>query len=117
MIAHAREARPAECCGILVGDAATILEAVPARNLADGPTRFLIDPKDHLDARRSARARGLEVVGFYHSHPNTAPTPSATDIAEASYQNHFYLIVSLAAEPPAVGLYWLEGDRFTEVAT
>jgi proteasome lid subunit RPN8/RPN11 len=127
IVRHARDTQPAECCGILIGRPATIdatdasdelvtiVEAVPARNLAESPTRFLIDPTNHFDALRQARARGLDVIGFYHSHPATPPRPSPTDIAEASYQRHFHLIVSLASEPPAVGLYWLEDGRFTEV--
>jgi proteasome lid subunit RPN8/RPN11 len=49
------------------------------------------------------------VAGFYHSHPRSAPSPSATDRAEASYPDHLYLIVSLAQDPPEVGLFSLVG--------
>ena len=87
VIAHAREMAPAECCGLLVGSAREIVAAVRAANLADNPSRFLIDPKDHIRARREARARGLDVVGFYHSHPHSDARPSPTDLAEASYEN------------------------------
>ena len=59
------------------------------------PTRFLIDPKDHIDARRAARGRGLEVLGFYHSHPHSPAWPSPTDVAEAAYPDAVHLIVSL----------------------
>jgi proteasome lid subunit RPN8/RPN11 len=108
---------PVECCGILLGAADEIVEAVRARNLSDDPNRFLIDPKDHFDARRRARATGLEVIGFYHSHPHSTPDPSPTDLANASYPNHLYLIVSLAVDPPAMKLFRLDGDRFEEVST
>ena len=76
------------------------------------PTRFLIDPKDHIDARRRARAQGLDVVGFYHSHPHSPPDPSSSDEAEASYPDHLYLIVGLASEPPDVRLYRLDAAHF-----
>jgi len=66
IIEHAREAAPAECCGLLLGRGDEIVEAVRTRNIAAQPTRFLIDPKDHINGRREARRRGLEVVGFYH---------------------------------------------------
>src|SRR5438552_2120995 len=85
IMAHARAAAPGECCGILIGNDDSIDEAVRAQNIADGPSRFLIDPKDHIDARRAARGRGLEVLGFYHSHPHSPAWPSPTDVAEAAY--------------------------------
>jgi proteasome lid subunit RPN8/RPN11 len=90
------------------------MDAHPARNLATDPNRFLIDPKDHIDVRRTTRARGLDVVGFYHSHPQSAAVPSPTDLAEASYPDHLYLIVGLASERPDVRLYRLEGRGFKE---
>ena len=95
IVAHARAEAPAECCGMLVGLDASIDEAVRARNIAASPTRFLIDPKDHFAARRAARRRGLEVLGFYHSHPHSPAWPSPTDVTEAAYPDSVYLIVSL----------------------
>ena len=110
IVTHAREAAPAECCGLLLGTGSAIAEAAPAKNIADLPrSRFVIDPKDHIEGRRDARRRGLEVVGFYHSHPRSAAVPSVTDRAEASYPGHLYLIVSLAVEPPDIGLFSLDG--------
>jgi proteasome lid subunit RPN8/RPN11 len=117
VVAHAREAAPAECCGMLVGSAGAITSAVRAGNLSDHPSRFLIDPKDHIRARRDARAAGLDVVGFYHSHPQSAAAPSPTDLAEASYPNHLYLIVGLAGEAADVRLYRFTGETFeSEIA-
>ena len=110
IVAHARDASPVECCGLLVGTGSRIVEAVPAANLADSPaTRFLVDPKDHIDARREARKRGLDVIGFYHSHPHSPAQPSARDRSEASYPDHLYLIVSLAVEPPEFRIF-VPGD-------
>jgi proteasome lid subunit RPN8/RPN11 len=109
IIAHAREAAPAECCGLLLGRDGMVVEAVRTRNVAaDQLSRFVIDPKDHIDHRRQARQHGFEVVGFYHSHPQSPAVPSPTDRAEASYPDHLYLIVSLAQEPADVGLFRLD---------
>jgi proteasome lid subunit RPN8/RPN11 len=109
IVAHAREAGPAECCGLLVGTGSSIAEAARTKNIADDArSRFLIDPKDHIDGRRGARRRGLEVIGFYHSHPESPALPSATDQAEATYSDHLYLIVSLVQEPPDVSLFTLD---------
>jgi proteasome lid subunit RPN8/RPN11 len=113
LIAHAREAAPAECCGLLLGGPAGVVEAVRTANIAAEPmSRFVIDPQDHIDGRRNARRRGLDVVGFYHSHPGSPAIPSETDRAEASYPDHLYLIVSLAGDLPDVALFRLDdGDR------
>jgi proteasome lid subunit RPN8/RPN11 len=113
--AHARDRQPAECCGMLLGRSHEIVAAVRAGNLDTDPNRFLIDPKDHFDALRLARALGFEVVGFYHSHPRSSPSPSPTDLEEASYRHHVYLIVSLQTEPPGFGLYWLDEKGFQRI--
>jgi proteasome lid subunit RPN8/RPN11 len=94
VVAHATDARPEECCGLLIGRGAEVLEAIPVPNIAETKTtRFELDPAEYIRARREARARGRDVIGFYHSHPHTRAEPSATDLAEALYPEHVYLIV------------------------
>jgi proteasome lid subunit RPN8/RPN11 len=116
-VAHARETAPRECCGLLLGRGDEIVEAVPARNVADDPaTRFLIDPADHFAALRTARARRLDVVGFYHSHPASPPEPSPRDVAEFSYPDHLYAIVSLQTEPAEIRLFRFVDGNFRPLA-
>ena len=110
VLRHAESERPRECCGVLVGRDDEILQAFEARNLADDPNRYLLDPGDHIAIRRTARASGLAVVGFYHSHPHSAARPSATDQAEANYPDHLYLIVGA----DEVRLFRLTGGNFVE---
>ena len=112
IVSHAREAAPAECCGMLIGSAGRVDSAIRARNIAGEPTRFLIDPVDHIRTRREARAAGLDVVGFYHSHPHSTPVPSDTDLAEATYPNHLYVIVGLKDEAADVRVYRFTGTEF-----
>jgi desampylase len=113
IVAHARSLAPDECCGVLIGNDDQVFDAVPARNIADRPAvRFLIDPKDHLAALRDARGRGLDVVGFYHSHPRSPAIPSETDRAEANYPQHLFLIVSLKDRTPDLQLYWFLDGNF-----
>jgi len=101
----------------LLGRGGEIVEGIRARNIADDPaTRFLIDPRDHIDGIRVARAKGLEVVGFYHSHPRSPAEPSARDLAEFSDPGSLYLIVSLRAEPAEVALFRVERGNFHRVA-
>jgi len=115
IVAHALAERPRECCGILLGAGEEIVEAIATVNLATSGGRYFIDPKGHIDARRDARQRGLDVVGFYHSHPHSPAAPSARDLAEATYPGHLYLIVSLSNARPAVSAYWFTKGNFLEV--
>lgn len=116
IVAHAREERPNECCGLLLGAAGLVDEAVRARNERLSPTRFLVHAQDHLRALRLARATGREVLGAYHSHPRGPSTPSETDRAEMNDPGLIYVIASLASDPPDVLAYeWRDGD-FTPVA-
>ena len=117
VVAHARAAAPNECCGLLLGLGEDIVEAVRTRNIADDAAkRFLIDPADHVAGRRDARQRGLDVVGFYHSHPASPPEPSARDLAEFTYPGHLYAIVSLRAEPAEVSLFRFDEGNFRRVS-
>jgi proteasome lid subunit RPN8/RPN11 len=121
VVAHARREVPGECCGVLIGDASAIVEAFPTRNLSDNQNRFLIDPRGHMEALRRSRALGLEVVGFYHSHPHSDAVPSPRDLDEAGYPDLLMMIVSLkpivsvqSAEAD-VRLYRMAGKRFEAV--
>jgi proteasome lid subunit RPN8/RPN11 len=77
---------------VLIGASGRIDEAIPARNMAGAvrgtnpATTYVLDPGDHITARREARQRGLTVVGFYHSHPSSRAWPSPTDIAEPTME-------------------------------
>lgn len=115
IVTHAREAAPHECCGLLIGTRSRVESVWRARNLEDAPSRFLVDPADHFEAIRRARACGQAVVGFYHSHPVSEATPSERDLAEASYAGYIYLIASLRRDPPEARAYRFEEGRFREV--
>lgn len=115
MFAHARAAAPEECCGLLVGrregDVSIAVEVIPSANAWEGDrrTRFLLDPLTHLRAQRTARDRGLDIVGFYHSHPTSPPIPSVFD-REMAWPGHDYVILSLL-EPPTLRNWRLPGDE------
>lgn len=86
MLDHARAAYPRECCGILLGtlngESRTVTSAVPCRNAYEGDQsdRFLIHTEDQLAAQKRARVEDLEVLGFFHSHPDCDAYFSATDL-------------------------------------
>jgi len=86
---EAEQAYPHECCGFLfgtaTGDDKTGTAAEPARNERDDAAhhRYLISPAAYLEAERRAAARGEDIVGFYHSHPDHPADPSEFDRAHA----------------------------------
>ena len=114
---HAQRSLPDECCGLLIGIAGgpctRVTLAWPARNLRQSPNRYLIDPADHFEAIRTARRTGLAVVGAYHSHPASPPSPSMTDVREAADTGLLYVIASPASGE--VRAHRLDGGRLERV--
>ncbi|MDI6642659.1 MAG: M67 family metallopeptidase [Candidatus Hodarchaeaceae archaeon] len=81
--AHALEAFPHECCGLLLGhfrgDEIEAVEVVKAENVKRSPVTFEAAPEFVYHQYRRAEERGLELVGIYHSHPNIAAFVSSHD--------------------------------------
>ena len=113
---HAEAEAPRECCGVLIGTGTRIVEAVRATNLAEGTTRFLLDPHDHIRAMRDARSRALDVIGFYHSHPRSRAYPSETDVAESGYAGAMHLIVGVNEHGREARLFLIDRTRLEELA-
>jgi proteasome lid subunit RPN8/RPN11 len=95
---HGEGAYPAECCGAMAGrlDGSGIKEVVrlaPAVNRrTDDPHRYLIAPEDLRRLEAELQAEGLEIVGYYHSHPDHPAVPSGFD-TEHAWPWYSYLIV------------------------
>jgi proteasome lid subunit RPN8/RPN11 len=112
---HGAEAYPHECCGALFGkaDASTIVTAFPLPNTTEeGPRRrFMIRPDDYRVAERAATAAHLDLVGFYHSHPDHPARPSQHDLDHA-WPNMHYLIESVhGGRPDVLRAWFLKDDR------
>ena len=115
---HAESAYPEECCGFLLGrtggGATTSVERVVAvanERQDSRHNRFLIHPETVLAAHKEARAAGLDVVGYYHSHPDHPAQPSEFD-REHAWPGLSYLIVSVRNGRMAEGRSWrLSDDR------
>ena len=105
MIQHAREAAPAECCGLIGGisgiRAATLYRL---RNVTANPELgYEAAPEDLFAAQRQMREHGEELLAIYHSHPRAAdPSPSETDVRQAYYPSATYLIIGLGGDGPVV---------------
>ena len=133
--AHGACDYPNECCGILLGRAdgeiKEVSEVVPLRNLRHDPgraqellpledpgresekNRFLIDPEDQLRVEKDSRQRGLDVLGYYHSHPDHPARPSNYD-REHAWPWYSYVILSVERGEPREATSWvLSKDRLS----
>ena len=107
--AHGEETYPHECCGALLGNSVAggswkIVAAVRAGNTRtdSAHNRYHIAPVELVKIQREARTRGLEIAGFYHSHPDHPAQWSSTDFAEAHWLGCSYVITEVAQGKAAV---------------
>lgn len=104
---HGEECYPYECCGVLLGRSTTaegstegvndVEDAVRAGNIRtdSARNRYQIAPQELIKIQRQGRERGLDIVGFYHSHPDHPAQWSKTDFAEAHWQGCSYVITAV----------------------
>jgi proteasome lid subunit RPN8/RPN11 len=99
---HGERTYPNECCGVLLGHAADdinqVVDAVEAGNTRtdSAHNRYHISPVELIRIQRQARGLGLDIVGFYHSHPDHPAMWSSTDLAEAHWLGCSYVITRVA---------------------
>src|SRR5690606_36690044 len=106
---HALEAAPNEACGMIGGQGEQARRIIPVPNVASDPRRcYTLDPETMARAWGELRASGLEVIGFYHSHPDGNPLPSKSDIALATYPDTAYLIVGLKDGAPDLAAWKID---------
>ena len=127
--AHAASTYPEECCGLLLGkltqDSKILVEVIATQNIwsteaaqisaieAIEPTTkrsyYEIPPEDMLKVQKQARARGLNIIGIYHSHPDHPAIPSEFDRVYA-WQQYSYIIVSVQQGKADTLHSWLLDD-------
>jgi proteasome lid subunit RPN8/RPN11 len=116
--AHGETTFPHECGGMIIGrfetDKKTVVELLPMENAmaeSEQHNRVLILPKDVLKAERYARSQKLDVIGYYHSHPDHPAIPSQFDLDHA-LPVWTYIIVSVESGKAVNLLAWeMENDR------
>ena len=96
-----QKAYPNECCGVLMGsiesDSKIVKQTQAIHNAQEDSEqyhRFLITPEEMLSAEQAARKLGLDVIGFYHSHPDCPAAPSDYD-KDHALPFYSYVIVSV----------------------
>jgi proteasome lid subunit RPN8/RPN11 len=118
IIAHAREERPNECCGLIGGTGGVATTAYRTRNEFASPMRFNIHPTDLFQVQiKLIPEAGEELVAMYHSHPVSPAEPSQTDInLSENIPGLIWLICSLQdAESPVVRAWSIAGHAAEEL--
>ena len=121
---HGARDYPYECCGLLIGKfesdgSKLVMETYAisnAREEAAKRNRFLIQPEELLRGERYARDKSLDVVGFYHSHPDSPAVPSQYDLDHA-WPLYSYIIVATTKDGTGDLRSWAQRDdrsRFDE---
>ncbi|KAK0039163.1 M67 family metallopeptidase [Biomphalaria pfeifferi] len=115
---HGEATYPNECGGMLIGrfeaDGKKIVtETFPLENSSkeDQKNRVLILPKDVMKAERYARSLKLDVVGYYHSHPEDAAVPSQYDLDHALPVWSYIIVSVIAGKAVDVRSWQMEDDR------
>jgi proteasome lid subunit RPN8/RPN11 len=99
---HGERDYPYECCGLMLGrfeseGAKTVVETYTISNAREEEAkrnRFLIRPEELMRGEKYARTKGLDVVGFYHSHPDDRAVPSGYDLDHA-WPTYSYVVISI----------------------
>jgi proteasome lid subunit RPN8/RPN11 len=122
ILAHAKEAYPNECCGVLVGanygGERKIFESHRATNVNTDRAhdRYIIDPREFNLIDKMARSQSMDVMGFYHSHPDHPDKPSETD-REWGQTGYSYIIIAVkGGKETSMRSWMIEDDTapFTE---
>jgi proteasome lid subunit RPN8/RPN11 len=101
MVNHAQAAYPNECCGAMIGtidgESKTVSHALALDNVFEGSqrARFELRGSDLLLAEREARERKLQLLGFYHSHPDCDAYFSETDLKSTPPWPYSYVVLSI----------------------
>lgn len=116
IVAHARDAAPEECCGLVGGRDGAATTVYRARNEFASASRYNVHPQDLIRIVNEIESAGEELAAIYHSHTRSAAYPSQTDVnLAANWPDPVYLICSLAGEQPQVRGFRIRGGRIDEV--
>jgi proteasome lid subunit RPN8/RPN11 len=120
IVAWLRAALPNEGCGVLVAGSTAEDGGVPTRfvgmrNVAESPYRYLMDPLEQLELLEAIDEQDEVVWAIVHSHVESPPYPSPTDIGLAAFPEAVYLLASFASEPPELRAWTIVDGAVNEV--
>lgn len=99
IVSHCREEDPIEACGVLAGkiedEVKNVLKVYKCENELKSPSEYRIETEEQFKIFSEIEDLGLDLLGFYHSHPTTFSEPSTIDKERAKYIGYSYMIISL----------------------
>ena len=116
MLKHCKDGLPNESCGLLAGtvegEVKTVTKIYLLTNIDASNEHFSMDPKEQFAALKDARANGVEIIGNFHSHPESPSRPSEEDKRLAYDPSIEYLILSLQeADHPILKAFGIDKDK------
>ena len=116
MLKHCKDGLPNESCGLLAGtvegEVKTVTKIYLLTNIDASNEHFSMDPKEQFAALKDARANGVEIIGNFHSHPESPSRPSEEDKRLAYDPSIEYLILSLQeADNPVLKAFGIDKDK------
>lgn len=127
MVDQGLAGKPLEICGFLAGvrqgDRTVVRDVFPVDSVDQSAQTYLMNPLQQMKAEKAIRAVGLELVAIYHTHPDSEPFPSRTDVNQAFwegtedllYPGVSYVIVGLAdPQRPLARSFRINGRRIPE---
>lgn len=116
MLAEVRSVYPLEACGLMAGKADIIQQIYPVKNILSSPVAYQMDPTQQVNAMLELEEQGWELLAIYHSHPLGPPTPSPSDIAQATYPEAAYVIISLRdMRSPSIRAFKIDEASVSEI--
>lgn len=112
---HLASCLPEEGCGLIAGKGSRVVEIFPITNALHSPTDFEMDAQEELEALIRIDQLELDLIAYYHSHPNGPVKPSRKDIEEYSLPGSAAMIWSFAEQDWHVKAFNLETDPIQEV--
>lgn len=117
LIAQARRDAPLETCGLLLGRDDDVVEHYPMENVDHSAEHFSFDPAQQFAALRHARARGLQILANWHSHPASPARPSQEDLRLANDPTIRYAILSLQGDEPMLRSFRVKDGTVVDTET
>jgi len=113
-----KEESPLEACGYLAGKDNAVTKVFPMVNIDKSKEHFSFDPAEQFKVMREVRNVGLDILGVYHTHPNSPAKPSAEDIKLAYDNSVVYVIASLLSGLEDIKAYKIsKGEAAQELLT
>lgn len=116
ILAHCKQGLPNEACGLLAGtvegNVKTVTKVYLLTNIDASNEHFSMDPKEQFAALKDARTMGADIIGNFHSHPESPSRPSEEDKRLAYDSTIEYLILSLQdRENPVLKAFGIDKDK------